>query len=274
METFINWLLESSEDFQLTLFFGLLFVLMISEQFFHFRSPLRKKRWVANFSLTAISIFTMMLIPVSFISSAKYAGEKSIGLFNAIHLDVIAVGLLTLLLRGFISFFTHFLMHKIPFLWNIHRVHHLDTEMDVSTNVRFHPFEFIINSIIGIPIILLFGFPVWALMLYELLDVVITQVSHANISFPKKIEKVVRYIVVTPDLHRVHHSSHQPETDTNFSAVFPIWDLLFRTFKTKTRVPQKEMEIGLEEVRDERVNSIIWLLISPFKKFKSRNSEN
>jgi sterol desaturase/sphingolipid hydroxylase (fatty acid hydroxylase superfamily) len=140
--------------------------------------------------------------------------------------------------------------------------------MDVSTNVRFHPFEFIINTIVGVPIIVLFGFPVWVLMLYELFDVVITLVSHANISFPKRIEKVLRYIFVTPDLHRVHHSSYQPETDTNFSAVFPIWDILFGTFKTKTRVPQKEMEIGLEEVRDDRVNNIIWLLISPFKNFK------
>ena len=210
----------------------------------------------------------MVMIPVSFISSAIYASEKHFGLFNIIQLNWIAVALLTLFLRGFISFITHLLMHKIPFLWRIHRVHHLDTEMDVSTNVRFHPFEFVINTFIGVPIILLLGFPVWVLMLYELFDVVVTLVSHGNISFPKRVEKIVRYIFVTPDLHRVHHSSYQPETDSNFSAVFPVWDILFGTFKTKTRAPQKDMEMGLEEVRDERANSIIWLLVSPFKKLK------
>lgn len=268
METFIHWLIKSSEEFQYYLFFALLFSLIIAEQFIHFRPPLRKKRWVTNFSITAISIFTMMVIPVSFISSAQFASEKRFGLFNIIQLNWIPGVLLTLLFRGFISFFTHFLMHKIPFLWRIHRVHHLDTEMDVSTNVRFHPFEFLVNTIVGVPILMLFGFPVWVLMLYELLDVVVTLVSHANISFPRKIEKVLRYLIVTPDLHRVHHSSYQPETDTNFGAVFPVWDILFGTFKTKTRVPQNEMQMGLEEVRDERANNIIWLLISPFKNFK------
>src|SRR5690606_31490348 len=115
---------------------------------------------------------------------------------------------ISLLIRGFISFFTHFLSHKIPFLWRIHRVHHSDTEMDVSTNVRFHPFEFLFNTIIGVPIILLFGLPVWTLLFYELLDVVITLVSHSNISFPARMERMLRYIIVTPDLHRIHHSSY------------------------------------------------------------------
>jgi len=268
METIINWLLNSSEDFQFILFFGLLFTLIIGEQIIHFRPAVRKKRWLTNFLLTIISIFTMMIIPFSFVSAAAYDAEKHFGLFNIVQLNAVVVALVTLLLRGFISFFTHFLLHKIPFLWRIHRVHHLDTEMDVSTNVRFHPFEFAVSTAIGIPIIVLFGFPVWVLMLYELFDVVVTLVSHANISFPRRAEKIVRYIIVTPDLHRVHHSSFQPETDTNFGAVFPVWDLLFGTFKTETRVPQKEMEMGLEEVRDERVNNILWLLISPFKNFK------
>lgn len=147
-------------------------------------------------------------------------------------------------------------------------MHHLDTELDVSTNVRFHPFEFITNAIFGIPIILFFGFPVWVLMLYELLDVVVTLISHANLSLPKKLDRVLHYFIVTPDLHRIHHSAYQPETDSNYGAVFPIWDILFGTFKTQTRAPQKEMEIGLEEVRDERTNSIVWLLLSPFKKIK------
>jgi sterol desaturase/sphingolipid hydroxylase (fatty acid hydroxylase superfamily) len=103
---------------------------------------------------------------------------------------------------------------------------------------------------------------------------VITLFSHSNITLPKKIERVLRYIIVTPDLHRVHHSSYQPETDSNFSAVFPVWDIIFKTFKTDTLVQQDIMKIGLEEVRDKRTNNIIWLLLSPFKNFnKLRQTE-
>lgn len=274
MEAFQNWLINSSEDFQFILFFGLLFILIIIEQIFHFRDIQRKKRWITNFVMTFIAIVTMMIIPVSFITAAKYAIEKHWGLFNILQMNWLIVAILTLFFRGFISFFTHWLAHKIPFMWRIHRVHHLDTELDVTTNVRFHPFEFILNTIIGIPIILLFGFPIWVLMIYELLDVIITLVSHSNIAFPKRIEKVLRYFIVTPDLHRVHHSSHQPETDTNFGAVFPIWDLIFGTFKTQTKLPPKEMQLGLEEVRDSRTNNIFWLLLSPFKNFNTQKNEN
>jgi sterol desaturase/sphingolipid hydroxylase (fatty acid hydroxylase superfamily) len=270
MENFERWLIQSSEDIQFALFFGLLFVLMVIEHISAFRRVKRGKRWVANFVMTLIAILAMMTLHFSFITSAKYATAKHWGLFNQTELHWAVLFIATLLVRGFISFFTHYLAHKIPLAWRIHRVHHLDTEMDVSTNVRFHPFEFVFNAIIGVPIILLFGPPVWVLMFYELLDVVVTLLSHCNISFPWKIEKFLRYIIVTPDLHRVHHSAYQPETDSNFGAVFPIWDLVFGTFKTQTKTRPKEMELGLEEVRDGRTNSVTWLLLSPFKNLKRK----
>ncbi|MBK9981030.1 MAG: sterol desaturase family protein [Saprospiraceae bacterium] len=273
MDKFQQWLINSSEDFQFILFFGLLFLLIALEYIIAFRKVKRGKRWLTNFVMTLISIFAMMAMPVSFITAARYASDKKFGLLNSIPLNWFALLLFSLLLRGFISFFTHYLAHKIPLIWRVHRVHHLDTEMDVSTNVRFHPFEFIFNTLIGIPIILILGLPVWTLMLYELLDVTVTLISHSNISLPKRIENVLRYILVTPDLHRIHHSSYQPETDTNFGAVFPIWDIVFRTFKTNTKTEPKEMQLGLEEVRDEKVNNILWLLLSPFKNFK-KNDEN
>lgn len=270
MEAFIEWLIHESEDFQFILYFGLLFALMIIEGWIHFRKIKRGKRWITNFVLTGLSIITMMIIPVTFISAATIAEKNGWGMLNIIELNWLLLGFLTLLLRGFISFLTHYLAHKIPLFWLVHRVHHLDTEIDVSTTVRFHPLEFVMNSLIGIPIIIFFGFPVWGLMLYELFDVAITLISHSNISFPNKIEKVLRYFLVTPGLHRIHHSSYQPETDSNFSAVFPVWDIIFGTFRTKTRISQQEMEIGLEEVRDERANKMSWLLSSPFKRLKKK----
>jgi len=106
------------------------------------------------------------------------------------------------------------------------------------------------------------------LMFYELLDAVISVFSHSNITLPSKVERILRCIIVTPDLHRVHHSSYQPETDSNFSAVFPVWDILFGTFKVTPREVQKKMSLGLEQVRDGRTNNILWLMMSPFKKLK------
>jgi sterol desaturase/sphingolipid hydroxylase (fatty acid hydroxylase superfamily) len=178
-----------------------------------------------------------------------------------------------LLARGFISFFTHYLMHKVPLLWRLHRVHHLDTELDVSTTVRFHPFEFLAALIPGVPLVVAFGMSPWVLMLYEILDAVVTLFSHANIRLPESLDRLLRYVIVTPDLHRVHHSSWQTETDSNFSAVFPIWDIVFKTFRTETRVSHETMELGLEEVRDERANRFLWLLGSPFLGRLKRKSE-
>jgi len=267
METITSWLVNKSEDFQFVLYFGLLFLIIVVEQFLHFRKIEKGRRWKANYTLTILAIISMLAIPFTFISAAKLAEEKSWGLFTTVELNRITLGFITLILRGFISFFTHLLAHKVPLFWRVHRVHHLDTAMDVSTTVRVHPFEFIINSIIGLPFIMLFGFPVWGLMLYELFDIVITLFSHSNTSLPKSLEKIVRYFIVTPDLHRIHHSSHQPETDSNYSAVFPIWDVIFGTFRTKTQVPQVHMELGLEEVRDIRTKKPAWLLLSPFISF-------
>jgi sterol desaturase/sphingolipid hydroxylase (fatty acid hydroxylase superfamily) len=269
-QKFIYWLNHSSEDFQFILF-GILLALLITVEIiipFRKKSINRKGRWFANFLTTFLNIMILGALPVSFFSTSVYATKHGWGILNFFQTPFLLTLILTLFLRGFISFFTHYLSHKIPVLWRIHRVHHLDTEFDVSTTVRFHPFEFVINLIIGIPLIVIFGLSPWALLFYDLFDVVITIFSHSNLTLPSKIEKALRYIIVTPDLHRVHHSSHQPETDSNFSAVFPVWDLIFRTFKTNTRVRQDEMKLGLEEVRDKRTNNILWLLISPFISFK------
>ena len=266
-EKFIYWLNHDSESFQYLLYGALLVVLIAIEIVI----PLRKKninrkgRWFANFFITFLNIIVLGVLPLSFFSASLYAEKQGWGILNFFQTPFMLTIILTLFLRGFISFFTHYLLHKIPFLWRIHRVHHLDTEFDISTTVRFHPFEFIINLGIGIPLIIAFGLSPWVLLFYDLFDLVITLFSHSNITLPKKAERILRYIIVTPDLHRVHHSSYQPETDSNFSAVFPVWDVIFRTFKTDTRVQQHIMQIGLEEVRDKRANNIIWLLLSPFK---------
>ncbi len=259
------WVLANAETLQVELFFALLAVFGVAEALAPKRTAaeLRRSRWFTNFALTALNIIVMSVLPVSFFTAAVWSVKHHVGAFNVIAMPSVAVVVLTLLVRGFISFFTHYLAHKFPWLWRVHRVHHLDTELDISTTVRFHPAEFIVNLAVGVPIVVAFGLSPWVLMLYEVFDAAITLFSHANVRIPPALDRVLRYVIVTPDLHRVHHSAWQTETDSNFGAVFPIWDIVFGTFRTATREPHETMALGLEEVRDDRANRLGWLLRSP-----------
>ncbi|MEM7101130.1 MAG: sterol desaturase family protein [Pseudomonadota bacterium] len=175
----------------------------------------------------------------------------------------------TLLLRGFISFFTHFLNHKIPLLWRLHRVHHMDNELDVSTTVRIHPLEMFVNAGISVPIAIALGLPPWILLFYELLDVAVTLFSHSNLRLPRGLERWLRYIIATPGVHTVHHSVEKEETDSNYSAVFPIWDIVFRTFKPGDQPPRR---LGLKEFDVDDVSRFGWLLASPFRSARAIDS--
>jgi sterol desaturase/sphingolipid hydroxylase (fatty acid hydroxylase superfamily) len=264
------WVIKNANTLQFILFFGLFAVFALAEVLEPKRlePAQRKVRWFANLVLTFLNVAILSFVPVTLFTASVWVQKQDFGLLNLFTLPMVVVIIVTLLSRGFISFFTHYLSHKVPLFWRLHRVHHLDTQMDVSTTVRFHPLEFLVNLLIGIPIVSLLGLTPWVLLLYEILDAAITLFSHANIRLPKGLERTLRYVIVTPDLHRVHHSSYQPETDSNFGAVFPIWDIIFGTFRTETRVPQEVMEIGVEEVRDGRTNQVVWLLTSPLVNLK------
>jgi sterol desaturase/sphingolipid hydroxylase (fatty acid hydroxylase superfamily) len=171
--------------------------------------------------------------------------------------------------RAFISFFTHFLMHHIPLFWRVHRVHHSDTELDVSTTVRFHPLEFLIGLIPGLPLVHAFGLSPAVLIAYELGDAAVTLFSHANLRLPPRVERWLGYLIVTPGLHRIHHSARPDEADSNFGAVLPVWDLVFGTYQRGTHEPQSTMRLGLAAVRDERTTRLGWILSLPLKRLPS-----
>lgn len=258
-----NWINAHAEQAQVALFFALFALFALAELVEpKRRTPMRRKeRWTANLLLTAINIAAMSFLPVSFLSAALWAQNQGWGLFNAAILPTATLVAATLLIRAFISFFTHYLMHRIPLFWRVHRVHHLDTELDVTTTVRFHPLEFAIALIPGLPLVIAFGLAPWVLLLYEVFDAGITVFSHANMRLSPRLEKWLHYLVVTPDLHRVHHSAQRSETNSNYGAVFPLWDLVFGTFRTRT--DQEHMQLGLAEVRDPRADKVPWLLLSP-----------
>jgi sterol desaturase/sphingolipid hydroxylase (fatty acid hydroxylase superfamily) len=260
-----EWIQVYGGDLQVALFFFLFPILVVAERFIPRRSvgTDRRHRWVTNIGLTVINLVVLSALPLSFIVAAHWASTQGWGLLNVVALPVLLTIIANLLLRGFLSFLTHLLMHKVPLLWRIHRVHHLDTDLDVSSTVRFHPAEFIVGLCIGLPFVALLGLTPWVLVLYELFDVCVTLWSHSNTRLSASVDKVLRYFVVTPNLHRVHHSTWQPETDSNFGAVFPLWDIVFGTFRPTPRTNHEIMPLGLEEMRGSRANSLAWLLVSP-----------
>lgn len=259
-----DWLLAHGDDLQVALFFALFAVLAVVERWWPRRPGRldRRSRWPANLFLTLVNLVALGALPISLIGAAVWAQTHHFGLLNRIALPAAVVVALTLVLRGFVSFGTHWLMHKVPLFWRVHRVHHLDTELDVTTTVRFHPLEFAIALAPGVPFVVLLGLSPWVLAAYELLDVAVTLWTHANLRLPAAVERVVRYAIVTPDLHRVHHSAWQPETDSNFGAVLPVWDLVFGTFRATPSVPVERMTLGLDEVRGRDAQRPLWLLAS------------
>jgi sterol desaturase/sphingolipid hydroxylase (fatty acid hydroxylase superfamily) len=258
-------MMAHGDDLQFAVFFGFLGVLLVAEWRWPFRKPAARGRWLANYGLTALNVLALGLLPTSFVAAAAVAESKEVGLLHAVALPLPLFIGVNLLLRGLISFVTHLLLHKVPLLWRVHRVHHLDTELDVSTTVRFHPLEFPIGLAVGLPFVIALGLSPWLLATYEVLDAAITVWSHANVSLPPRLERIVRLLVVTPDLHRLHHSTVPEETDSNFSAVFPVWDALFGTYRVDTRARSSGRALGLEEARGAETRSLPWLLAVPFR---------
>jgi sterol desaturase/sphingolipid hydroxylase (fatty acid hydroxylase superfamily) len=170
----------------------------------------------------------------------------------------------TLAVMSLASYVTHRLSHEIPLLWRLHRVHHSDTHLDVSTTVRMHPLELAVVAAVQGLAVALFGLPPWAVVVHETLKVVAILVSHANIRLPARLEAGLGWLLVTPDMHRFHHSSFQPETNSNYGAIFSVWDRLFGTYVALPRVVLGAIEFGLGELRGDKASSFWWQLWSPF----------
>lgn len=259
-------------------FFGVFFIFAILETKLP-RDPAphsRLWRWPTNIVLTAANIVITGAIPVTALAAADFAKSQQIGILNVTGPEItpLAAFAAGFLGRAFLSWGTHLLNHKIPFLWAIHRVHHADTRLDVSTTVRFHPLEFVFTTPITLAGIVLLGAPPVSILFYEVLDAGITVFSHANVRLPWWIDRPLSLLIVTPDVHRVHHSSFQPETDSNYGAVLTIWDRLLGTYWRKKVDALATQETGLSEVQDSRSRNPLWLLILPFIELKSTQAKS
>ena len=224
----------------------------------------RSQRWPANFGLGAINMALVPLAPISGFLAAEWARRNGVGALNLLDGSWWPIALIgTIVIQSFASYLTHVLFHKSTWLWRIHRVHHFDTVVDVSTGLRNHPIELFLTLIIDSLVAIVFGLMPLALIIYGTTDALFSLLSHANVRFPSKADHLLRSLFVTPPIHAVHHSVNQSETDSNYGTVLTIWDRLFKTYCEKPANAPETIKFGLMELQDSRASDFWWQLKSP-----------
>ncbi|MBY5931415.1 sterol desaturase family protein [Tateyamaria omphalii] len=231
------------------------------------RTQSRKQRWVTNWGITIANTLTIramaFLLPVLAVGAAIDASNQGWGLFNALTLPVWIEIIAAILILDFIIWAQHLITHKVPLLWRLHRVHHADVDMDVTTAIRFHPIEIGLSMLIKIGAVYLLGPSALAVILFEIILNGTAMFNHANIRLPLWLDAIVRRVMVTPDMHRVHHSVHRHEHDSNYGFSLSIWDRMFGTYIAQPEAGHDDMQVGLEW-QDDRPAKLGWSLALPF----------
>lgn len=229
----------------------------------------RLKRWPANFGLLisaflSVSVVTF-LVPVTALLTAFYAEANGWGLFHALDWPIWLEALIAFLILDWVIWAQHLVTHKVPILWRVHRVHHTDEDLDASSAVRFHPVEIILSIFVKSAAVLLLGSPAWLVVVFEAVVNGSALFNHANLKLPLWLDRVLRYVLVTPDMHRVHHSVINRETDSNYGFALSIWDRIFRTYTPEPEGGHEGMVLGLSEWQDDAPTRFGWLAALPFK---------
>jgi sterol desaturase/sphingolipid hydroxylase (fatty acid hydroxylase superfamily) len=233
------------------------------------RRPLalgRLKRWPSNIGLVAVyGLLERLLIPVAAVGTAAIAAQRGWGLLNITPwpawLDVL-IGFVALDLAVYAQ---HVALHKIPWLWRLHRMHHADLDIDVSTGLRFHPLEIVASMLIKMAVVALLGVPLVAVVAFEVALNATSMFNHSNAAMPVWLDRIMRLFIVTPDMHRVHHSVARHETDSNFGFNLAWWDRLFGTYRPQPEAGHDSMTVGLPVFRDPAESRLDRLLSQPFR---------
>jgi len=246
-----------------------IFSIMIIWEYFSPRRKLqmdRQQRWPINLGLAAVNMLLMRVTIGSLAYlSAVYAAEQSFGLLNRFQLPDWPAIIATLLLLDFAIYCQHIVMHKYPPLWRLHQVHHTDLEFDASTAVRFHPLEIIVSMLYKSVCIVLLGADPWAVIAFEIILNGAATFNHSNIDIPPALDKILRRLIITPDMHRIHHSTIPAETNSNYGFSISCWDRLCKTYRAEPEQPQTTMTIGLTAFRRQQELTFMQLLTLPFK---------
>jgi sterol desaturase/sphingolipid hydroxylase (fatty acid hydroxylase superfamily) len=226
----------------------------------------RARRWFTNIALFAIDTLALrLLLPLAMVGTALLAEQRGWGLFNTISAPGWLAFAITLLALDLALYVQHWATHRIGWLWRLHRVHHTDRDFDVTTAARFHPLEIVLSMGWKMAVVAALGAPVLAVAVFETGFALLTLWTHSNLSLPTGVERVVRAAIVTPDMHRIHHSVRKAETNSNYGTALSGWDHLFGTYCAKARDPQASMAIGLEQWQDDRPARLGFSLLLPFR---------
>ena len=248
------------------LVFSFLFCsLLVAEVFFPYRNRvlLRMQRWPGNLLLILIDSFLLKLIlPAGLFIVSAWASDHKIGFLNYFELQGIVAYILSFIFLDMMIYFQHVFSHKWNFLWRFHGVHHSDLDLDVTSGLRFHPIEILYSLVFKISLILFLGIDKNVILVFEIVLNSMAMFSHSNLNLPTRLEKKLRYFFVTPQMHIIHHSVLESESDTNFSFNFSIWDFLFKTYSERFKSVGRIGYLKFSKPEDQKIYQ---LLIQPFR---------
>ncbi len=266
--------MEHEALYRLSVFAGVFLSLALLELVMPRRglSASKLKRWVTNISFSGLNTLLIRLmavssVPLVAIGVAEYGAQAEFGLLRQFTLPYWLVVVISLLVLDLAIYFQHFASHKVPLLWRVHRVHHSDVDFDVTTAVRFHPIEIGLSMLYKCVLVLLLGIDGLSVLLFEIILNGCAMFNHSNLKLPLWLDKIVRLVIVTPDMHRVHHSVIRRETDSNYGFSLAVWDRIFRTYNEQPEAGHEEMSLGLPSTIDKaEPTRFNWSFLLPFSK--------
>jgi sterol desaturase/sphingolipid hydroxylase (fatty acid hydroxylase superfamily) len=227
----------------------------------------RAHRWATNLVLMACgAALTRLILPLAAIGAALWAADVRFGALNRVDWSWGLKMLVTVVCLDLVIYWQHRLFHRVPLLWRLHAVHHTDLDLDASSGVRFHPLEILLSMIVKMAAVALMGAPVLAVVIFEVMLNATSIFNHANLAVPVSVDAILRLLFVTPDMHRVHHTTHHDEQNTNFGFNMPWWDRLFGTYRAQPREGHVAVALGLREDRDPSALGAIALLVRPMRR--------
>jgi sterol desaturase/sphingolipid hydroxylase (fatty acid hydroxylase superfamily) len=264
-----NFLLTNEPAVRLIAFAGV-FAAMTSLETLAPRRPqtlTRMQRWPGNIGVVVVdTLLVRIAFPTTAVGLALATEGKGWGLFHVLGFPAWLTVVLSVILLDFAIYLQHVLVHAVPALWRLHRMHHADLEFDVTTGARFHPIEILLSMVaLKLMVIAALGPPAVAVLIFEVLLNATSLFNHSNVRIPAGFDRVLRFVVVTPDMHRIHHSAVPRETNSNFGFNLPWWDLLFGTYRTEPAAGQLGMTIGVEQFRDPIEQRLDRMLTQPFR---------
>jgi sterol desaturase/sphingolipid hydroxylase (fatty acid hydroxylase superfamily) len=252
---------------RLAFFFGILLLIGLFEIIVP-RRPLatsKASRWFGNLGVVVIStVLLRVVFPITAVQLAFWTNQKDWGIFNTLGLPYWTVVVLSIILLDFIIYLQHVMFHAVPTLWRFHMMHHADLDYDLTTGIRFHPIEILISMVIKFGAIVVLGTPALAVVLFEIILNGMAMFNHGNFYIALGLDRVLRGFVVTPDMHRVHHSVFPSETNSNYGFNLSWWDRIMGTYRAQPRMGHDGMTIGLNQFRDPSKLTLLWMLILPF----------